>query len=65
MWQGDQWLESLQVLERSFETDRTRLDGVFSRSLCHDRAKAMVGQNVGPEFLPNQVRRLAAEDIYL
>jgi hypothetical protein len=63
--QGDQWLESLQGLERSFETDRTRLDGVFNRNLSHDRADEIVGQNVGPEFLPNEVWRLAAEDVHL
>jgi hypothetical protein len=45
--QCDHRLESLQGLERAFETDRTWLKCVFGRSLSNDRANEIVGQNVG------------------
>ena len=61
----DERLEGFQCLQRSFEAQRSRLNAVFLRSLRHDRANQVVRQQVSPDFLANQLRSLASDDIHL
>ena len=63
--EGNHGLKGFECLERSLETDRSWFDAVLRSGLGHDRADEIVGQNVRPNFLPNQFRRFAAQDIHL
>jgi hypothetical protein len=62
---GDQRLESGQRLNRALEADRSRFQAVLRRRLGHDCADEIVGQDVGPDLFPHQLRRLAAQHLYL
>ena len=62
---GDHRLEGFQRLDRSLEADRSRFDAVFAGGLGDDRADEIVGQDVRPDFLPDQFRCLAAQDVHL
>ena len=61
----DQRLKRFQRLERPFEADRSRLHAVLRRRLGHDRADEIVGQDVRPDLLADEFRRLAAQDVHL
>ena len=58
-------LKGFERLDRSLEADRSRFDAVFGCGLSHDRADEIVGQDVRPDFLPDQFRCLAAQDVHL
>ncbi len=38
---------------------------MFACGLSHDRSNKVVCQDVRPDFLPHQFRRLAAQDVHL
>jgi hypothetical protein len=63
--QGDHGLERLERLQRALETDGPRLEPVPTGRLGHDRADQVVRQDVGPQFLPDQLRRLAPQHVHL
>ena len=63
--ESDHRLEGFERLNRSLEADRSRFDAVFGCGLCDDRADEVVGQDMRPEFLPDQFRRLAPQDVHL
>ena len=63
--QSNHWLEGFERLHRSFEADRSWFDAVFACGLRHDRADQIVGQDMRPEFLPDQFRCFAAQDVHL
>ena len=62
---GEERLERFQRLDRTLKADRSRLNAVLGRCLSHNAADQVVSQNVGPEFLPHEVRRFTAQDIHL
>ena len=61
----DQGLKSFQCLHRSFEADGPRLDVVPKSGLSHDRVDEIVGEDVSPDFLANELRRFASQDTHL
>ena len=40
-------------------------DAVSCSCLCHDRADQVISEDMGPDLLPHQLRRLAAQDVHL
>ena len=62
---GDHRLKGLQDLERRLEADRSRRDSFLACRLGHDRADQVVGQDVRPDLLADQFRRLAAQHVHL
>ena len=54
--QGNHRLKGFERLDRSLKADGTWLDTMFGGSLCHDCPDQIVGQNMRPEFLPNELR---------
>ena len=51
--------ECFQRLQSAFETDRAWQQAVLRRSLSHDRADEIVGQDVSPDLLSNEFGGLA------
>ena len=62
---GDQWLKRFQCLNCSLEADGTRFDMVLVGSLRDDGANEIVSEDVCPDFLPYEFRRLATQDVHL
>ena len=62
---GNDGLKGFQRLNRSFETNCTRLDSVLVCRSSHDRADEIVSQDTGPDLLAGKFRRLTAKDIHL
>ena len=58
-------LKGFQCLDCSFETDGSRMDVARDCRLGHDRTDQIVGQDVCPDFFPNEFRCLAAQDVHL
>lgn len=58
-------LEGFQRLDRSLETDRSRLDVVLGCGLSDDGADKIVGQQACPDFLPNKLRGFAPQDVHI
>jgi len=63
--EGNHGLKGFERLKCSLETDRSRFDAMFGSGLCRDRSDEVVGQDVRPEFLPDQLWCLAAQDVHL
>ena len=63
--EAQQWLECLQHLHRSLETDFSRLDFSLSGSLRHDGPNQVEGQDVSPNLFPDKLRRFATQDVHL
>jgi len=63
--ESDHGLEGFERLNRSLETDRSRLDVVFDGRLSRDRTYEIVSQNMRPQFLADKFRCLAAQDAHL
>ena len=61
----NQSLKLFEKLEGSFEANGSRLDVVFACRLSHDRANEIVGEDVRPDFLAHQFRRLTAQNVHL
>jgi hypothetical protein len=62
---GDERLEGLQRLDRSFEADRSRLKKVVKRGLSHDGPDEIASEDVRPDLLAHQLGRLASQRIHL
>src|SRR5262249_5591857 len=56
----DHRLEGFERLDRSLEPDRSRLDAMFCCSLSYNRADEVVGQDMRPQFLPDEFRGFAS-----
>ena len=63
--EGNQWLKGFQGLECAFEADRSWKHIVHGRGLSDDRADEIVGQDVRPNFLANELRCFASQDVHL
>ena len=62
---GNCWLESFQSLDRAFEADRSRITTVFGCRLRDNRTNEIVGQDVRPHFLSDELRRFTSQDLHL
>ncbi len=62
---GDQRLKGFQGLNGALEADGSGLDVVLGRGLSKNRADQIVSQDVRPDFLPHEFRRLATQDVHL
>ena len=56
---GDQWLKRFQCLNGALEADGARFDVVLVGGLRDDDADEIVSQDVCPDLLPHEFRRLA------
>ena len=59
----DERLERFQCLNCSLETDGAWLDIVVGRGLGHDGTNEIVSEEMCPDFLANQFRCLATQDV--
>ena len=57
---GNHRLKGFERLDSALETDRSWCNILFDCGLSDDRTDEIVGQDVRPDFLPDQVRSFAA-----
>ena len=62
---GQHWLERLECLQGSLETDRSRNQVILAGSLGHDGSDKVVRQNMRPDFFPNKFGRFASKTFHL
>jgi hypothetical protein len=58
--ESNRWLVGFERLHRSLEADRSRFDAMFDGRLCRDCSDQIVGQDVRPKLLPDQLLSLAS-----
>ena len=62
---GNQRLKGFQRLNGAFEADGARFEAMLGGGLRDDGADEIVRENMRPDFLPHEFRRLAAQDVHL